>query len=167
MPACFVLSACDELLLAPGWLFANGNVPQRLLLISQSCWVPLGAVTRRGKVPFPSDWVGLALGRSSVPIPSLSLLPGSPLLHLQLCCILILSSATFFSLPSSAHCVAQLYTSGSLGGLVLWAVGRVVSGCADGEFGSQSVIWEVTLCSNTPVLTHAFSSLISVSSLTF
>lgn len=35
-PACFVLGACDELLLAPGWLLADGNLPQPLLLISQS-----------------------------------------------------------------------------------------------------------------------------------
>lgn len=77
-PACFVLSACEELLLAPGWLFANVNLPQPLLLISQSCWIPLGAVTRGGKVPFSSERVALALGWSSVPIPSLWLLSGSP-----------------------------------------------------------------------------------------
>lgn len=60
VPACFALSARNELLLAPGWLFANVNLLQTLLFISQSCWIPLGAVAHKGKVwgsrqvPFPS-----------------------------------------------------------------------------------------------------------------
>lgn len=74
-PACFVLGACDELLLAPGWLLADGNLPQPLLLISQSCWIPLGAATPGGKVPFPTE---RGLGGNSVPIPNLWLLLSSP-----------------------------------------------------------------------------------------
>lgn len=35
-PTCFASSACNEMLLAPGWLFANVNVLQTLLLITQS-----------------------------------------------------------------------------------------------------------------------------------
>lgn len=60
VPACFALNACNELLLAPGWLFANVNLPQTLLLVTQSHQIPLGAVAHGGKVwgshqaPFPS-----------------------------------------------------------------------------------------------------------------
>lgn len=104
-PACFVLSACDELLLAPGWLFANVNLPQPLLLISQSCWIPLGAVTRGGKVPFPSEMLGLALGWSSVPIPSLWLLSGSSFPHLELCSGPAVSR--FYHLPVFSRCSAD------------------------------------------------------------
>jgi len=50
VPACFALRACNELLLAPGWLFANVNLLQTLLLITQSHWISLGAVACRGKV---------------------------------------------------------------------------------------------------------------------
>lgn len=97
-PACFVLSARDKLLLAPARLFANVNLPQPLLLISQSCWIPLGAVTPGGKVPCPSGRSGL---RQELCAHPQSLLSGSPFLHPELCCILILSSASFFLLPSS------------------------------------------------------------------
>lgn len=48
--ACFALSVCTELLLAPGWLFANVNLPQPLLLINRSHWIPLRAVAHGGKV---------------------------------------------------------------------------------------------------------------------
>lgn len=44
VPACFASSACNELPLAPGWLFANVNLLQTLLLITLCCRIPLGAV---------------------------------------------------------------------------------------------------------------------------
>ena len=50
VPACFALSACNESLLASGWLFASVNLLQALLLTTQSRWIPLGAAARGGKV---------------------------------------------------------------------------------------------------------------------
>lgn len=50
VPAYFALSAFNELLLAPGWLFANVSLLQTLLLITQSHWIALGAAAHGGKV---------------------------------------------------------------------------------------------------------------------